>query len=140
MQKAFPKAAAKHYGVRLIIMLFGGASSRNSCFGPTGPKQNKKYIDVRSTAADPFKQKYTQFAMRWYSACNTYSKKHRNTRRNAAHFLGGNLVVRPGMSTLPKFRPKNILVIWEIILVILSVRAPQRSPVDTQGGSETTFS
>ncbi len=28
----------------------------------------------------------------------------------------------------------------EVILVILAVRAPQRSPVDTQGGSETTFS
>ena len=27
------------------------------------------YIDVRSTAADPFKYRYTEVAMRWYSAC-----------------------------------------------------------------------
>ncbi len=30
---------------------------------------------------------YTQFSLRWYSACKNGSKKHRNTRRNAALFL-----------------------------------------------------
>ncbi len=30
---------------------------------------------------------YTQFSLRWYSACKNGSKKHRNTRRNAAFFL-----------------------------------------------------
>ncbi len=53
-----------------------------------------------------------------------------------------NLVIRAGMSTLPKFRPNTgrFWVILEVILVIWADRAPQRSPVDTQGGSETTFS
>ena len=38
-----------------------------------------------------------------HSACKNCLKTHRNTRRNAAHFFL-NLVVRAGMSTLPKFR------------------------------------
>ena len=31
-------------------------------------------------------------------------KKHRNTRRNAAHFFFYNLVLKVGMNTQPKFR------------------------------------
>ncbi len=34
-------------------------------------------------------KEHTQFTMRWYSACKHGSKKHRNTWRNAAHFLFG---------------------------------------------------
>ncbi len=64
--------------------------------------------------------------------------KHIEIQGGTLHFFW-NLVVRVGMSTLPQFRQKKrrCLVILE---VILAVRAPQRSPVDTQGGSETTFS
>ena len=41
-------------------------------------------------------------------------------------FVFWNLVVRAGMSTLPKFRQKigRFLVILEVILVILAVRTP----------------
>ena len=39
-----------------------------------------------------------------YSACKNRSQKTRNTRRNAARVFVLNLVVRAGMSTLPKFR------------------------------------
>ena len=42
------------------------------------------------------------------------------------NFLFWTLVVRAGLSTLPKFRPHScsFLVILEVILVILAVRAP----------------
>ncbi len=61
-----------------------------------------------------------------YSAFKNRSKKHRNTRRNAAQIFVLNLVVRAGMSTLPKFRKKigSFFVILEVILVIVAIRTP----------------
>ena len=54
------------------------------------------YIDVLSGLAyilmcealpPTLSKEYTEFAMRWYSACKHGSKKHRKTGRNAAHFF-----------------------------------------------------